>query len=80
MKKIVFALFLSLPAIMAAAQDYRKTFDLMIFMGQSNMAGRGVENDKHPEDAPGVADSIDMEFRAYSDTLIRENSLTLYPR
>ena len=36
-------------------------------MGQSNMVGRGVVSDKHPGDAPDVADGIAIEFRAYSD-------------
>ena len=30
----------------------KKPIDLIIFMGQSNMAGRGVVNARHPEDAP----------------------------
>lgn len=46
----------------------QKTVDLIIFMGQSNMAGRGVVNAKHPEDAPDVIHGAAMEFRAYSDT------------
>lgn len=44
-----------------------KTVDLIVFMGQSNMAGRGVVTDKHPEDAPLVEESVAMEFRAFSD-------------
>lgn len=73
MKKLVAFLFFVLLATIAVAQDYRNEFiaptvDLIIFMGQSNMAGRGVVNDKHPEDAPDVIRGAAMEFRAYSDT------------
>lgn len=45
-----------------------KTVDLIIFMGQSNMAGRGVLNDMHTDDAPAVAGRTAMEYRAFSDT------------
>lgn len=37
--------------------------DVFIFMGQSNMAGRGVQTPEHPELAPDVSD-IAYEYRA----------------
>lgn len=44
-----------------------KQVDLIIFMGQSNMAGRGITSVAHPEDAPNVIDGAGYEFRAISD-------------
>ena len=44
-----------------------KQVDVIIFMGQSNMAGRGIVTDTHPEDAPSVIDGAGYEFRAISD-------------
>ncbi|MBQ1311346.1 MAG: hypothetical protein IIY55_05790, partial [Blautia sp.] len=41
--------------------------DVVIFMGQSNMAGRGSVTDEYPEDAPAVIDGAGWEFRAISD-------------
>lgn len=41
--------------------------DLLIFMGQSNMAGRGVVNSSHPEQAPNVIEGAGYEYRAVSD-------------
>lgn len=43
------------------------TVDLMIFMGQSNMAGRGVTSETWPETAPMVDENAGYEFRAISD-------------
>lgn len=40
---------------------------LIMFMGQSNMAGRGVTNTAHPQDAPAVIEGAGYEFRAISD-------------
>ena len=42
-----------------------KNYELIIFMGQSNMAGRGIVNNEHPENAPTC--NTGYEFRAYSD-------------
>ena len=44
-----------------------KPVDLIMFMGQSNMAGRGITNSTWPQDAPSVADGIGYEFRAISN-------------
>lgn len=44
-----------------------KTVDLIIFMGQSNMAGRGVSNETWPAKAPTIIDGAAWEFRAVSD-------------
>lgn len=44
------------------------TVDLFMFMGQSNMAGRGISNTSHPEVAPTVIDGAGYEFRAISDS------------
>ncbi len=44
-----------------------KQVDVIIFMGQSNMAGRGIVTDTHPEDAPAVLDGAGYEFRAITD-------------
>ena len=41
--------------------------DLIMFMGQSNMAGRGVTSQTWPETAPIIADNAGYEFRAISD-------------
>lgn len=44
-----------------------KQVDLFLFMGQSNMAGRGVVTTEYPEDAPSVIEGAGYEFRAISD-------------
>lgn len=44
-----------------------KQVDVIIFMGQSNMGGRGIVSDTHPEDAPAVIDGAGYEFRAITD-------------
>lgn len=44
-----------------------KQVDVMLFMGQSNMAGRGATTEDHPEDAPAVIDGAGWEFRAITD-------------
>lgn len=41
--------------------------DLFLFMGQSNMAGRGIVNDTWPEKAPRVLEGAGYEYRAVSD-------------
>ena len=45
--------------------------DLFMFMGQSNMAGRGISTPAHPETAPKLTDGAGYEYRAVSspDTL-----------
>ena len=50
-----------------AAVPVGKPVDVVLFMGQSNMAGRGEVTDEHPEDAPAVIDGAGWEFRAVSD-------------
>ena len=44
-----------------------RQLDVVIFMGQSNMAGRGIVTDEHPEDAPAVIEGAGWEFRAVTD-------------
>lgn len=41
--------------------------DLILFAGQSNMAGRGVTCEKWPEAAPAIIPGAGYEFRAVSD-------------
>lgn len=45
----------------------KKITDLFIFMGQSNMAGRGIFTEAWPEQAPEVPEGQGYEFRAVSD-------------
>ena len=40
------------------------TVDLFMFMGQSNMAGRGITSDIHPEPAPELLPGVGYEYRA----------------
>ena len=40
--------------------------DLFLFMGQSNMAGRGISNIEHPETAPSLIPGAGYEYRAVS--------------
>lgn len=44
-----------------------KTIDLFLFMGQSNMAGRGIINEEWPQAAPELHEGAGWEFRAISD-------------
>lgn len=44
----------------------RKEMDLFLFMGQSNMAGRGIFSSRWPEKAPQIAEGAGYEFRAIS--------------
>lgn len=70
MKKIALFIISLLTMVSTNARNRThndKVVDVIVFAGQSNMAGRGVLNDKHPEDAPMVKESVAMEFRAYSD-------------
>jgi hypothetical protein len=47
--------------------DIGKVVDVLVFAGQSNMAGRGVSNSTYPEKAPIVPESYGREFRAITD-------------
>ena len=38
--------------------------DVFVFMGQSNMAGRGITTPAHPESAPTAIDGAGWEYRA----------------
>lgn len=67
MKKKVFLLALLLLGITLLKAQTRNV-DLILFMGQSNMAGRGVVTNEHPETAPIVLPGAGFEFRAVSDT------------
>lgn len=42
-------------------------YDLFLFMGQSNMAGRGITNEKWQQKAPKLIEGAGVEFRAISD-------------
>ena len=44
-----------------------KTVDLMLFAGQSNMAGRGVTSTQWPEAAPTIIPGAGYEFQAISN-------------
>lgn len=44
-----------------------KRVDLFIFMGQSNMSGRGVTSEEWPEGPPVLTEGAGFEFRAVSD-------------
>lgn len=46
---------------------YDKVIDLFMFMGQSNMAGRGITSDVWTEKAPIINVGAGYEFRAISD-------------
>lgn len=43
------------------------TYDLMLFAGQSNMAGRGITCDRWPQPAPELLPGAGVEYRAVSD-------------
>ena len=45
----------------------KKTVDLFMFMGQSNMAGRGITSTVWSEPAPTIIPGAGYEFRAISD-------------
>lgn len=42
-------------------------YDLFLFAGQSNMAGRGVTSPRWPEPAPTLTSGAGVEYRAVSD-------------
>lgn len=43
------------------------TVDLILFAGQSNMAGRGITTDQWPQTSPVVTEGAGWEYRAVSD-------------
>lgn len=45
----------------------KNTYDLFLFLGQSNMAGRGVTSRQWPEAAPALTPGAGYEYRAVSD-------------
>ena len=49
------------------AQHMNTVYDLFIFAGQSNMAGRGITSERFPQTAPVVSKEAGAEFRAVSD-------------
>lgn len=51
----------------ASAATNGHTFDLFMFMGQSNMAGRGITSERWPQPAPEPDAGIGYEYRAISD-------------
>jgi hypothetical protein len=44
-----------------------KDYDVFLFMGQSNMAGRGIVSQRWPESAPEPLPGAGYEYRAVSD-------------
>lgn len=42
-------------------------YDIIMFAGQSNMAGRGISTSEHPETAPTAVEGCGYEYRAISD-------------
>lgn len=44
-----------------------KKYDLFLFLGQSNMAGRGITSQQWPEAAPSLTPGAGYEYRAVSD-------------
>lgn len=48
-------------------ENNMKTYDLILFAGQSNMAGRGIITEKWNEPAPSILEGAGMECRAVSD-------------
>ncbi len=61
------------PVVEVKAAKQEKTVDLILFAGQSNMAGRGKVNHRWTQRPPKVIDGAGWEFRAVSD------STRLYP-
>lgn len=53
--------------MMNIAYDYPATADLFLFMGQSNMAGRGISCERWPEQVPQLIQGAGYEYRAISD-------------
>lgn len=44
-----------------------KEYDLFLFLGQSNMAGRGITSEQWPQPAPALIPGAGYEYRAVSD-------------
>ena len=53
--------------LMLESSDTINDVDLFMFMGQSNMAGRGTTDAGHPEAAPTIITGAGYEYRAISD-------------
>ena len=51
-------------------ENSKNDFDLFMFMGQSNMAGRGITNASHPEKAPTVLGYKGSEYRVISNPTV----------
>lgn len=49
------------------SEDINYTFDLCVFAGQSNMAGRGITNQSHPESVPELTYNAGYEYNAISN-------------
>lgn len=67
---ITLSLTLSIFGCNSSKQDDKtdkQVVDLIIFMGQSNMAGRGMVSKSFPEPAPELIEGAGYEFRAISD-------------
>ena len=60
----------SVVARLDALETKDKIIDVIIFMGQSNMAGRGITSETWPETAMAVNSGAGYEFRAISDPLM----------
>ena len=50
-------------------KNQNKTIDLFLFMGQSNMAGRGIVTKEHGEGVPGLIQGAGYEYRAVSGSV-----------
>ncbi len=70
MKKIIslaMTILIVLSAIMGvSAEENRQMADVMLFCGQSNMAGRGETCEAWPEEAPEILEGAGWEYRAMS--------------
>lgn len=64
---IVVAVLLIVVGIFLYIRMLRKRVDIVIFMGQSNIAGRGVTSEQWTETAPAVTEGAGWEYRAISD-------------
>ncbi|MCM1045830.1 MAG: sialate O-acetylesterase [Candidatus Gastranaerophilales bacterium] len=51
---------------MTAKPHHQTEIDLFLFMGQSNMAGRGIVTQQHPQAAPALTAGAGYEYRAVS--------------
>lgn len=67
MKKIIFFLLCIFLVLNSCLAESIQVVDLIVFAGQSNMAGRGITNELWPEEPPEVIDGAGWEFRAISD-------------